>query len=292
MPSYNVQKRRRLDNITEKHNRNMRRVIKGDLEARARDIFEQLNAGVNFFQGGVKNLRNPTDKIYDDHEFDTVRSGLSDGIQEVTPNNELGLWRMLPDNSCPIITLDQFHPHLAKKRDQMTEKAIKKMRKRHKFTLINLRNLTLDTYLGALKGGYRSLSSDWVSGEGSITDVLSMLSLTFGKTDAETKRIFRTETTSYFNETRADYFIDETEMDFMQIFAITDGRISDICEDRNRWVFPILEARQRKKSPSFHPHCRTIQRPLTSRLASHRRLIKIGLQFNESSFTPLPKNWA
>jgi len=270
----------------------MRRLIKSDLENRVRDIFEQLNAGQNFFEGDVKNIVSPTNTVYENHEFDTVRSSLSDGIQEVTPNMQLGLWRLVPENSCPIFTLDQFHPKLGEKRDKLTAKAIKKMRKRHKFTIAGLRNLTLKTYLSAIKGGYRNVASDWITGEGTIDDVLSMLSLVFGKTDHENKRIFRTETTSYFNETRADYFIDETEMDFMQIFTITDGRRSDICEDRHGWVFPIREARQRKKSPAFHPHCRTIQRPLTTRLKSHQRLIDIGLRKNESSFTPLPKNWA
>lgn len=269
----------------------MRRVIKNDIERRAREIFTQLNFGVDFFEGDVKNLRSPTDSVFTNHEFDAVRSSLSDGIQEVTPDNKLGLWRLAPEDSCPILTLNQLRPQLAEKRDKLTDQAIKKVRKRRKFSIAGLRNLTLKTYLSVLKSGYRSVSSDWIAGEGTIEDVLSMLSIVFQKTDNQSKNIFRTETTNYFNETRADYFIDETGMDFMQIFALIDGRISDICEDRHEWVFPIAEARQKKKSPSFHPHCRTIQRPLTSRLASHRKLIERGLQFNESSFTPLPKGW-
>ena len=291
MPRYNVQKRRRLDNLTEKHNRNMRQVIRADLNKITRDIFQQLNAGRDTLKGDVKRLRSPADGVFEDHEFDTTRAGLSDGIQEVTPNNELGLWKLVPENSCPIISLDQIRPALGKKRDKMTAAAIKKRRKQSKFSIVGLRNLFLIDYLSILRGGYRSVASDWIEGESSIRDVTDMLSIVFEKTDHESKRIFRTETTNYFNETRADYFIDETGMDFMQIFALTDGRISDICEDRHEWVFPIAEARQKKKMPSFHPHCRTIQRPLTSRLKSHKLLITKGLRFNEASFTALPVGW-
>jgi replicative DNA helicase Mcm len=39
-------------------------------------------------------------------------------------------------------------------------------------------------------------------------------------------------------------------------------------------------------------NCRTIQRPLTSRLPSHKKLIDAGLAMDERSFTPLPKGWA
>lgn len=293
MPRYNVQKRRRLDRITEKHNRNMRKVLKRDLNKRAREIFEQLNDDETSLQNpSTKNLRSPTDTVMEDHEFESVRAGVSDGIQEVTPDNKLGLWKLTPEDSCPIITLDRYWPSLAKKRDTITDKAIKKVRKRKKFSTINLRNFILADYLSLLRGGYRSLASDWIAGEGTIVDVTQMLGIVLGKTDHESKRLFRTETTNYFNESRADYFIDETGMDFMQIFALTDGRISDICEDRHEWVFPIAEATQRKKMPSFHPHCRTIQRPLTSRLKSHKLLIDKGLRKNESSFTPLPVGWA
>ena len=255
MPSYNIQKIKRLENLVVKHNRRMRKVLRRDLESRAHQVFSDLNNGETTFQQDIKRVREPVDNVFEVHQFDTVRSSVSDGIQEVTPENELALWQLFPDNSCPIITLDEYSPKLAKKRDKIAEKALKDIRKRLSFSLPGLRNLLLTDYLSNLRAGFRDLSSDWIEGEGSIKDVLDMLSLTLGRTDHESKRIFRTETTNYFNETRADYFKENTGMDFMQIFALTDGRISKICESRHLWVFPIAEATQRKKMPAFHPHC-------------------------------------
>lgn len=295
MPRYNVQKRRRLDNLTEKHNRRMRKLIKRDLDSRVRDIRDQLDAGFDTLQDKDqigRSLRSPMTGVYGDHEFDTVRSALSDGIQEVTPQNELGLWKLVPEDSCPIITLEQIRPQLGKKRDQLTEKFLKKQKKRAKFTVGQLGALSLRDYLSILSGAYRFLADDWIQGESTIQEVLNVMQVVFKKNDHETKRIFRTETTNYFNRTRADYFISETSMDFMQIFAITDGRTSEICETRHEWVFPIEEATQREKTPAFHPHCRTIQRPLTTRLKSHKVMIDKGLAMDERQFAPLPKNWS
>lgn len=292
MPSYNVQKVKRLDNIMRKHNARMRKVLRRDLEGRAAEIFRDLNNGERSFQQDVDDAKQPVENVFSVHQFDTVRSAVSDGIQEVTPENALGLWQLFPDNSCPIITLNEYSPELAQKRDKIAKNSLKGIKKRLTFSLPGLRNLLIDDYLSNLRAGFRDISSDWIEGEGTMRDVFDMLSIAFGRTDHESKRIFRTETTNYFNETRADYFIENTGMDFMQIFALTDGRISQICFDRHLWVFPIREATQRKKMPAFHPHCRTIQRPLTSRLASHRTMIERGLAFNEASFTKLPVGWA
>jgi len=291
VPNYNVQKVKRLNNIVIKHNTRMRKVMRRDLETRVDEVFRDLNSGKNTFQQNVKNMADPFENVFSVHQFDTVRSSISDGIQEVTPDNKLGLWQLFPDNSCPNITLDEYSPELGKQRDRIARKAQKKIQKVNRFSLPGLRNLMLTDYLHNLRAGYRDLASDWIAGDGSVQDVTDMLVIAFGRTDHEAKRIFRTETTNYFNETRAGYFQNETSMDFMQIYALTDGRISKICFDRHLWVFPMAEATQRKKMPAFHPHCRTIQRPLTSRLASHRIMIDTGLAMNESTFTKLPKNW-
>ncbi len=291
MPNYNIQKVKRLDNLVQKHNLRMRKVLRRDLETRVDQIFRDLNAGQNSFQQNVKNMSDPFENIFSVHQFDTVRSSVSDGIQEVTPDNRLGLWQLFPDNSCPIITLNEYSPELGKQRDRIAKKSVKNVQEQARFSLPGLRNLMLKDYLHNLRLGYRSIASDWIAGDGSVRDVTDMLIIAFGRTDREAKRIFRTETTNYFNETRADYFQNQTSMDFMQIYALTDGRISKICHDRHLWVFPIAEATQRKKMPAFHPHCRTIQRPLTSRLASHRIMIDRGLAMNEAGFTKLPKNW-
>lgn len=293
MADYGTQKRNTLDNITDAANRVTRAVIRDDLRRRSNDILFQLNSGKKYLEDdSVRNLADPMDNIFERHEFVSVRTGISDGMQEVTPENELGLWKLLPNNHDPIQTLTQLKPQLGKKRDDLTTQFIKKNKKNRAFTLKALRTLFLGDYLRILRRGYQDLAKDWIAGEGTIDDVQAMLSITFGATSVESKRIFRTETTNNFNDARADYFINETSMDYMQIFAITDGRISNICEDRHLWVFPISEANQKSKKPAFHPNCRTIQRPLTSRLASHRKMIDKGLAMDERRFTPLPKGWA
>ena len=293
MADYNEQKRNTLDRITDQTVRINRSIIKQDLQRRANDILFQLNSGENFLQDDdVKNLRAPMDDLFDRHAFVSVRSGISDGMLEVTPENELGLWTYLPNKYEPNAMLDNMRPQLGRKRDKLAEEALKKIKKRKAITLVGLRNLFLKDYLSVLRAGYKDLAKDWLAGQGTITDVQAMLTMVFSASTYDAKRIFRTETTNNFNEARADYFIDNTGMDYMQIFAITDGRTSQICEDRHKGVFPIEQARDRDKMPAFHPHCRTIQRPLTSRLSSHRKMIDEGLAMNPSTFTPLPRGWA
>jgi len=74
--------------------------------------------------------------------------------------------------------------------------------------------------------------------------------------------------------------------------AVTDGRISNICESRHGYVVEIGKAWLKKYMPAFHPHCRTIQRPLFSSLPSNKVQIDKGLEMDERSFVPLPKGWA
>jgi len=292
MPRYNVQKRNTMDRITRKAVTASRRIIRSDMELRVRELFFDLNNGERTLQNvDTDRIKNPTDRLFEQHEFVSIRTGVSDGIQEVTPNNELGLWQLVPEDADPILTLPELRPLLGEQRDKITRAFITSKRKKQTFSLVGLRNLFLADYLSILRKGYRELSRDWIAGEDSIDDVTNMLGIVFGKTTNEATRIFRTETTNYFNTARAEYFQEFTDMDFMQIFAVTDGRISKICEDRHEWVFEMSKAQQRSKKPAFHPHCRTIQRPLTTRLESHRRLIDKGLAKNPSSFTPLPKGW-
>lgn len=292
MANYARQKRLTLDRLTNKAVRASADVFAADLRMRSEQIFDDLNRGKNIFQAtDVKYLRPKIDLVLENHLFLTTRTAVSDGMQEVTPDNRLGLWQLLPDTADPLLTISQLVPALGDKRDKIAQKYIKTIVSKANYSLKDLRNILMGDYLRYLRKGYRDVSNDWIKGESTIVDVQSMLSSVFGATKYEATRIFRTETTNFFNATRAEYFTENTDMDYMQIYSIADGRRSKICESRHGWVFPIAQAQDSDKMPAFHPHCRTIQRPLTMRLKSHRQMIERGLAMNPATFAPLPKNW-
>ncbi|MAD98805.1 MAG: hypothetical protein CMB99_15885 [Flavobacteriaceae bacterium] len=292
MANYAVQKRATLDRVTARSVQAARNIFLSDLESKADKIFSDLNRGIDSIKkADIRQIKSSVDTVVDRHLYHAVKSAVSDGMQEVTPENELGLWKLLPDTHDPILTLAELRPALADKRDKLLDKILKEVKKSSSYSTDELTNLLSGNYLKAFQSSYRELAKKWVKGESTVNEVKAMITTTVGLTTSHSTMVFRTETTNYFNRARADYFKENTSMDYMQIFSITDGRRSKICEDRHGWTFPLSEATQKSKCPAFHPHCRTVQRPLTTRIGSHNRQIEKGIAMNESRFEPLPKGW-
>ncbi|MDR3547944.1 MAG: minor capsid protein [Candidatus Pacebacteria bacterium] len=265
----------------------MRGLLKQNAEAQVREIFEALNAGSPSFRPSVGRLTGYAGDLFDEHREKVIHVGVSDGIQEVSPDCELSLWLRHPLNMPVELTLS---PSLAQKRDTISNQVIKSISKRTGDRVQDSRRRQVEEYLKNLKETYGALSKDWVAGESTVGDILAALSETLRKADNDAVRIFRTETTNYFNESRHSYFSDNTDVDYMELFAVTDGRISIICADRHGAVVTIAEAGLRIYLPAFHPHCRTIQRPLISFLTRDKSDIEKGLAYRartESSWTPI-----
>lgn len=300
MSRYNNQKRATLDRMTFKHNARMIRTLSSDASNnQARQMLEALDNDADRFDPARASLPSKIETVFNDHREDILKVGISDGIREITPSDvpELSLLNTWEQWSDDFPIEETLSISLASERDKFTEDLRQRVfASRNELYRQNIRALSSE-YLQNIKNVYLNLSEDWQIGESSIQDVLDGLKQVLGKTDIESRRIFRTETTSYFNETRQRYFQDNTGTTHFQIFAVTDGRISDICETRHNFILTVSQSVLKKFKPAFHPNCRTILRPLMEKLKRHFALIeRFGeggpQEVFERNFAPLSKNWA
>jgi SPP1 gp7 family putative phage head morphogenesis protein len=291
---YNVHKRATMDRISLRYQLQTREVVRGLLADQVRDIRDALDADKRTYKPPAAIVSRARDRlkfVIERHRDDVVRVGVSDGIREVTPDRRLDTWNDYPVLA-PIEDTFRGGTELASARDKITAQIRAKFVKDPK-RYASLLDALMDSWLTALRRTYTEIGKDWLEGESGSTEVRAGLSIVLQKNDYEAARIFRTETTNYFNRSRFEYFDGHTDVDYMQLYAVTDGRISNICEARHEAVVPIARAHLRQYMPAFHPHCRTIQRPLISALSTHKSIIERGLELlaNESSWPPLPKHW-
>lgn len=295
MPAYNVHKRATLDRLTHRFVARSRSVLHEHMKGLADEIYDSLESGDHSFKPRTGDLDRRLERVFQEHRETVTRVAASDAVQEIAENpktGRLGLWESY-DEQFPVEKIP-LPVELAGKKKDIEKKVIQRANKEEPYKPSTLTGTLKSHYLDNLRKIYRSLSARWLIGESHISDVVTALQVALQKTEYEAVRIFRTETTTYFNETRATYFATQTSVDYIQLYAVTDGRISKICEDRHEAVVPIDQAKLKKYMPAFHPHCRTIQRPLMSRLPSNKVRIDRGLRLaeHESEWTPLPKGWA
>lgn len=292
---YNVHKRATLDRLTNKFLLKSKLALKFNAEKNLHSLLDHLDDGASTFHPNIEGLDRKLLTLFTEHKDDVVHVAVSDGIQEVSPDQKLGLWADFPMGMPIELTLTE---RTRRKRRTAIEQVADRWAHRHKKQVTVLADALLEDYLTAVRKSYRVLSSDWMEGmkkrggkdESSIRVVQQLLGSALQVSAYSAERIFRTETTNYFNESRHTYFADNTMVDFMELYAVTDGRISEICADRHQAVITISEAAFKKYMPAFHPHCRTIQRPLISSLPSHKKIIDFGESYRqrtESSWTPV-----
>jgi SPP1 gp7 family putative phage head morphogenesis protein len=289
---YHIHKRRTLDRLTLRYQLQLRAVLRENAQGMVGAMQAALEQGRESWEpsdGLLVRLPGRIELVFNRHQDHVIRTAISDGIQEVSPKNELALWTQHP---LDVPVEETIGVALADDRDKAVDR----------FKALHLRSLSedlkefvksaFDAHLKNIRKAYARASSEWLAGDGSRRLVTDAIRDALVSTDAHAERIFRTETTTYFNQARQEYFATDTAVDYMMLSAITDGRISKICDSRNGFVVPIERARVKKYMPAFHPHCRTIQRPLISALPSHKVLVDRGVAMNESRFYPLPKGWA
>jgi len=226
-------------------------------------------------------------KIAKAHAAKTVEVGVSDGIQEVG-TEKLQAWRGFTIDTPVELTISLADK---KKRDKIVGDQKKKIVPTNK-SILGIFKTVRDQQLKFLTETYKEVSKNWVSGKSTIAEVKESLSVKIQKSRSSIDRVFRTETTKYFNESRHNYFKENSNVTHMQIRTISDGRRSGICESRDKWVVPIEEASQKSNMPPFHPNCRTIQVPLNMKIPRQKSMIERGVRIDERSFKPLPKGWA
>lgn len=286
--SYNVHKRKTIERITKGNTKKLYLLISNYAEENAKSILEDLEAGRSVKIDQNK-IISKVSKVLESHIDNTIDIGIADGMQEISKDHKLNNFLNFP-LYFPVeqtLTLAQ-----KKDKDKIFKKVFKKFAKEKGSVIKELALGFTKMQLKTFASVFESLAKDWVAGNSTIKDVKQAIQKEFLKTYSQAERIFRTETTRWFNKSRAEYFSSETMVDYYQIFAITDGRVSKICESRHGFVFKNNTSNLQRFTPPFHPNCRTVLKPLISKLKGDAKIIEIGLRIKPSGFYPLPKNWS
>lgn len=237
-----------------------------------------LDRGQTKFELNPELLMKQLAAIHRRHQRDVIWVAVSDGMREVSPEKKLSTWEAWPY----WYPVEQTFVNLAerKKRDKISQFIWEKMGKRSRREIDELVDRQAKGYLRAVRLIFGRVATDFFKDPDSRTDkdvIRESLKEIFKTSNSHAEMIFRTETTRYFNDARIDYFKENTEVDFMQLIAITDSRVSDICESRDFYVLPIGKSGDRKFKPPFHPNCRTVLSPLISSVKSHLKEIERNL---------------
>lgn len=276
--AYNAWKRATLDRVSAKYRNLFLRAFRAHLQKIAPEIERALLEGRRTINVNAEEIGAELMNVLLEHLYYTTKVGVSDGIREVTPEQKLATWVNFPW-SMPV---EDTFTNLAerKQRDRIIEKMMKGIRQKYSAGFAELINLEKERYLKNIKTVFKTVADDYYAKEDSdytpdiVKDVIGRV---FDKTKKQAEVVFRTETTRFFNDARVAYFKDNTDVDFVRLFAVTDGRISDICESRSNYVIPLAQAGQNKFKPPFHPNCRTIQSPLISYLKADAEVIRKNL---------------
>ena len=284
---YNIHKRKTLDRLTGNYTRRAMLVIQKYQAKQASKIAAALNSGSAYKPQG-NTLALDLAKILKKHAKHVIKADVSDGMRESSPK-KLKKWHEYQIDmpiELTFVDLDE-----KKERDMLTKKVEKEVMPKGIDPFKSIISFTKQQQLKYLTDTYKSAAKDWLKGESTVREVKKALTETLGKSQSSIDRIFRTETTKHFNNSRLEYFAETKLVEFIMIFGVTDGRISGICESRHGFVLPFEDAKKKKYLPPFHPNCRSIQMPLDLKLKRDRGYYERGIKMDESKFKPHIKGW-
>ena len=289
LAKYNSHKRKTLDRVTYKYSMLMTKVTHEYFGSILNDFHKSLESGrKNFSPKFDEKTNRSIENLFEKHLKDTIYISVADGMQEIPieEDGKLNAWADFPLNMPIEKTLTSLQKDKAKTlADEIEDKIVGK-NKRFFHELIGMTKFTV---LNQIERAYLDASSDWIAGKSTIKNVKESLSRSLLRSKSGIDRVFRTETTRYFNEARVDYFEKSSRVSHYQFFATTDGRISEICKSRDGYVIQSSKSRLKKYLPPLHPNCRSTVRPLIEKLKSHKKIIEKGMAINESSFPPAMK---
>ena len=316
LAAYNAWKRSTLDRLTSKYAKELATLWQKRFEKIEGKLIEAVESGADTFAPDTRGLEQQIMAILKKHRYQTIYVSVSDGIREVTPDKKLSTWENWP----------YWHPV----EDTFITLNDKRQRKKiFDFIIDKIGDARIDQerimrfqkkmYLDLVSRIFKRVSKSYFHDEKvkeSRENVIERLQESVQReshyfenvTRNHAEMVFRTETTRYFNEARVAYFEHSTEVDFIQLVAITDGRVSDICESRDGYVVPLKKAGDKKYKPPFHPNCRTVQSPLTTDVKADAEEVRrnLGSEFgkvhsdtSDADFigkrtppkVPLPRGW-
>jgi SPP1 gp7 family putative phage head morphogenesis protein len=278
LAAYNSWQKSNLDRVTNKYSKKILDVFNLKISVVRSNIISSLNSGRKTISSFDLNIDGALKKIVIEHLRQSTKTSVSSGIREVTPDNKLSTWHEHNIN----VPVEETFVSLAEVqlRDDILSQIERVIYKNNIKNINNTVNLIKKRYLYNVKSAYTVLANSFFrDDDGQTTQDFSkeIIKAIFNRTNSHTEMIVRTETTRYFNDARIAYFQIKTNVDFVQIMAVTDGRISKICECRDGFVIPISKAGLKKYRPPFHPNCRSIQSPLLSTIKSNRDEINSNL---------------
>lgn len=283
LAGYNAWKRSTLDRLTAKYRRLVVAVFENNLKNHEHAIVYALEHNAKMLPLNLNDVEAKLRAIFMNHIKETIHVGVSDGIREVTPENILNTWLAWP-YEYPVektITLMGEKKIRRKVTDSIFDMLFKgKKRKQLDKQIGEVIDLEKYRYLKNFEVNFKAVASPYFEDPENTSPrsvFVDLLQRTLKTTDVGAERIFRTETTRYFNEARIAYFKGHTSTDFVQLIAITDGRISKICESRDNYVIPIGQCGQKKFKPPFHWNCRTVQSPLNTDTRSAQAVVRQNL---------------
>jgi SPP1 gp7 family putative phage head morphogenesis protein len=279
LAKYNAWKRSTLDRLTSKYRMMAVKVFERNLKAHEGAIIYALEQGVKIFPVHGEMLDLELTKIYLAHLHDTYKVGISDGMREITPEKTLSTWEQWHwsypvENTITLMGEKTFRENVFK---SMLDRAL--MGRKRK-TIAKIIKLEKARYFKNVQTVFKEIAKQYYDDPENTSPrsvYLDLFKSVIKKTDSHTETVFRTETTRYFNEARVVYFKTHTDTDFVQIVAITDGRISDICECRDGYVIPIARAGEKQFKPPFHFNCRSVQSPLITDTKSAQNDVRVNL---------------
>jgi SPP1 gp7 family putative phage head morphogenesis protein len=275
---YSDWKRSTLDRLTDKYRRLYMAVYRQHLMSLAITMEQALKGGVSTINVTVDAILPDLSRVVRAHQHHVVYTAVSDGIREVDPEKHLSSWEKFPY----WFPVEETFISLAERslRDRIFQTVKKTTEKKNRSLMAEIISLDTRRYMKNVKALFAGAAKAFFEQE-DTTDtkdtVKDLLKRALHLTDSHAETMFRTETTRYFNDARISYFQTNTDVDFVRIVAITDGRISDICESRANYVIPISKSNLPEFKPPFHPNCRSVVSPLVTVLSSASKVVQDNL---------------
>lgn len=119
-------------------------------------------------------------------------------------------------------------------------------------------------------------------------------------TVSRAQNIVRTETTSYYNDARRDFYDQSPDVTHYLLLAIRDAATTKWCtpkvtngkRGRHGLVYAKTDPLLKKETPALHWGCRSELLPLTALNPSHKKLIEDqSIQRRNVTCHPLPPGW-
>ena len=112
-----------------------------------------------------------------------------------------------------------------------------------------------------LQSNLRRLLSDAILNGESPRKTLIKLNERFGAGASNCQRLIRTETNAIYNKAAKESY-KKCGVEKVQILAALDARTSEVCEENNKKIVSLADAKVGVELPPFHPNCRSTIIPI------------------------------